>query len=259
MRAASSNGRRSFTSSAEPRQPLRLRVVVYFNPERFVDERLRARKLRERIDAFVAELNTSLAAPRSRHTAASIAAAVDRRLRQDALLELFDVRITKASVAGRTRYSVALAPDEAEWARRRRYDGFTVLVAHPDLSNDAVDLCRLYRAKDAVEKDFQIIKSVIELRPIWHRNDAKVRAHVTLCMLALLLERTLQRRLAGHHSAEAALELLASCHVNLYAGRNGPPAYTITQPDTDQQAILRALRLQHLVDDDHFAERITPR
>jgi hypothetical protein len=257
-RAASSNGRRC-AAAGEPQEPLRVRVVAYFNPERFVDERLRARMLRQRINAFVAELNTALAAPRCRHTASSIAAAVDRRLRQDSLLDVFDVRITETSVAGRTRYRVALVPDEAEWAHRRRYDGFTVLVAHPDLLHNAVDLCRLYRAKDAVEKDFQIIKSVIELRPIRHRDDAKVRAHVTLCMLALLLERTLQRRLAGHLSAEAALELLASCDVNLFAGRNGPPLYIITQPDTDQQAILRTLRLQHLVDDGHLAERITPR
>lgn len=260
LRAASSN-RRRFGANAEPQDPLRLHVVAYFNPQRFVDERLRARKLREHIDAFVAELNATLAAPRSRHTPSSIAAAVDRRLRQDALLEVFDLSITETSLAGRTRYRVALVPDEAEWARRRRYDGFTVLVAHPDLPQDAVELCRLYRAKDAVEKDFQIIKSVIELRPIWHRDDTKVRAHVTLCMLALLLERTLQRRLAGRLSlsAEAALELLASCHLNLFAGRSGPPLYTITQPDTDQQAILRTLRLQHLVDDELLAERITPR
>lgn len=257
-RAASSNARRSF-ANAEPQAPLRVRVAAYFNPDRFVRERLRARKLRERVDAFVAELNITLEAPRCRHTASTIAAAVDRQLRQDSLLDVFDVRITETSVAGRTRHHVALVPDEAEWARRRRYDGFTVLVAHPDLPQSAVELCRLYRAKDAVEKDFQIIKSVIELRPIWHRDDAKVRAHVTLCMLALLLERTLQRRLAGRLTAEAALELLASCHVNLFAGRSGPPLYTITQPDTEQQAILHMLRLHHLVDDEHLAERITPR
>jgi len=47
------------------------------------------------------------------------------------------------------------------------------------------ELCRTYRAKDAVETDFQVIKSLIKLRPVRHRTDAKVRAHVTLCMLAL--------------------------------------------------------------------------
>lgn len=134
-----------------------------------------------------------------------------------------------------------------------------MLVAHPELQQSAVDLCRLYRAKDAVEKDFQVIKSVVELRPVWHRTDAKVRAHVTLCMLALLLERTLQQRLKGQRSAKAALELLASCHLNMYGGHANPPAYALTHADPDQKSILRALRLQHLTDDQELADRLTPR
>jgi hypothetical protein len=220
----------------------------------------RPRKVLERIDVFAAELNASLAAPRSRHTPQSIAPAIDRRLRQDALLEAIEIRITEQAVAGRTRYHVALSLDEAEWARRRRYDGFTVLVAHPDLTQNATDLCRLYRAKDAVEKDFHVIKSVVELRPVRHRNDGKVRAHVTLCMLALLLERTLQCRLASHSTAEAALELLESCHLNRYAGKDGATAaYTVTAPDAEQLKLLRTLRLQHLVDDESLADRMTPR
>jgi hypothetical protein len=259
MRSTSADESRPSTSSPDA-PALRVRVAVYFNPDRFVHERLQARKVLERIDVFAAELNASLAAPRSRHTPQSIAPAIDRRLRQDALLEAIEIRITEQAVAGRTRYHVALSLDEAEWARRRRYDGFTVLVAHPDLTQNATDLCRLYRAKDAVEKDFHVIKSVVELRPVRHRNDGKVRAHVTLCMLALLLERTLQCRLASHSTAEAALELLESCHLNRYAGKDGATAaYTVTAPDAEQLKLLRTLRLQHLVDDESLADRMTPR
>lgn len=55
----------------------------------------------------------------------------------------------------------------------------------------------MYREKDIVEKDFQVIKSVLEIRPIRHRSDEKVKAHVTICMLALLLERILRKNLKG--------------------------------------------------------------
>jgi hypothetical protein len=247
------------TPQAEPQRPVRVRAVAYFNPDRFVEERVRAREQLDRIGAFEAELNAKLSSPHSKHTAKSIAAAVDRRLRSDALLNAFEVRITERPLAGRTRFSVELLLDKNEWARRRRNDGFSVLVAHPDVSRDAVDLCRLYRAKDAVEKDFQVIKSMVQLRPIWHRTDGKVRAHVTLCMLALLLERTLKRRLNGSSTVEAALELLESCRLNLFAGQDGPPAYTITHPNPEQKAILHALRLQSLANDEELADRITPR
>lgn len=257
--AAASNAPSSSTPSPEPAAPVRVRVAVYFNPERFVEQRLHARKLLERIDVFVAELNASLQSPRSRHTKQSIASAVDQRLRKDSLLQAFELQVAERSVDGRARYQVTLKLDAAEWARRARYDGFTVLVGHPELSPKAAELCELYRAKDAVEKDFQSIKSVVQLRPVRHRDDGKVRAHVTLCMLSLLLERTLKRRLADHATAATALETLKTCHLNRYAGQDGSSAYIVTQPDAEQLAILRKLRLKHLVDDDVIADRITPR
>jgi hypothetical protein len=240
-----------------PITPIRVRVVAYFNPERFVAERRRAREQLRAIDTFVSELNTRGKAPRSRLTPHAVAVLVDQRLRKDALLNAFRVHIDNRP---NQPLRVDLVLDEAEWARRRRYDGFTVLVAHPDLPHSAEELSKLYRAKDAVEKDFHVIKSVVEVRPIRHRNDAKVRAHVTLCMLALLLERTLSRRLVRHpDSAETALETLASCHLNLFKGEHGPAAYAITHTDDEQRAILRALRMLGLADDDHLAEKISPR
>jgi len=47
-------------------------------------------------------------------------------------------------------------------------------------------LVSVYRAKDAVEKDFQTIKTDIKLRPVFHHTDPKVRAHLSLCMLTVL-------------------------------------------------------------------------
>ena len=239
---------------------MRVRAVIYFNPQRFVDERLRARAQLAGTQQFVDQLNASLAAPRSRLQPPQILAAIDRRLRQDDLIETYRVQVDTQSVAGRTRHRVTLTLDEAQWQRRRRSDGFSVIAAHPDLPHSAAALCRLYRAKDAVEKDFQTIKSLLELRPVRHRNDAKVRAHVTLCMLALLLERTLDQSLGGLHSAAAALELLEPVRLNRYAADKATSsAYLITQTDEEQDAILRRLRLPHLALDEELLPRLTPR
>jgi transposase len=239
-----------------PKDPLRVRVAVYFNPERFVDERLRAKQCITDIASFAASLNKRLESPRTKLTKSRVAVLIDQQLRSKALLEAFDTRIGEEGA----HLKVELVLKPAEWARRRRYDGFTVLVAHPELPLSAAELCRLYREKDAVEKDFQVIKSVVELRPVRHQTDVKVRAHVTLCMLALLLERTLRRRLhATPYSSERALEVLKTCHMNRYKSAGGPSAYTITEPDDEQSAILRALRLTHLTDDDVVAAQMTPR
>jgi len=138
-----------------------------------------------------------------------------------------------------------------------------LLVAHADLPHSATELVALYRAKDAVEKDFQTIKSDLELRPVFHHTDPKVRAHVSLCMLALLLERSMEKRLrnAGKAmTAPAALEELAGGHLNrVTTGPDESVAYVATEPNVDQRELLACLRLEHLVDQDQMASRIEPR
>lgn len=228
--------------------PIRVRAVVYFNPQLFVDQRRRARKRLQAIQRFAEDLNARLARSRSRMKRDQIAAAIDRRLRKDDLLEAFSPTITEEQIDGRTRYKVQLRVVDDVWSRRCRYHGFCVVVTHPEVDRPAAEICKLYRAKDAIEKDFQIIKSLVELRPVRHHTDAKVRAHVTVCMLSLLLQRTLGDMLTGLHSSRAALELLATTHLNRYAGSNGAAAHVVTRTDPSQNKILRRLRLQHLAD-----------
>lgn len=230
-------------------QPVRVRTVLYFNPQIFVDARLRARNQLDEIENFVVRLNSQLASPRSRRNSLQIAAAVDRQLRKYDLVSAFNLRISEEQQSGeRPRYQVELVLDQAQWAHRRRFDGFNLLVAHPGLKHGAADLCRLYRAKDTVEKNFQTIKSLVQLRPIRHHTDEKVRAHVTICMLALLLERTLGQKLAHLHSPPAAIELLATAHLNQYVDSSATTAHVVTRTNAVQNKILRSLRLQQLAD-----------
>lgn len=255
-------GPRASAGAAEAQaqaEPLRVRVVAYFNPQRFAEKRRAAFDRLQRIREFVAALNNKLAGPRARRSRDKILADIDRRLRRDDLLELFAVTVEEKDLDGRRRYHVELTLDPDDWRQRRRYDGFTVLVGHQNLPHSAAQLALLYRAKDMVEKDFQVIKSVVELRPVRHHTDIKVRAHVTLCMLALLLERTLRDQLAGKYTVEQALEMLEPCRLNRYRTENGPGVYTITETDQQQRSLLRKLRLLHLADDDHLAARISLR
>ena len=204
-------------------------------------------------------LNLKLAQPGSRLKPENLQRQLGERLRRLQMIELFHIQLVQSQTADHEHVQIRLELDEANWIRRRRYDGFSLLVAHPLLTHTAEALCRLYRAKDAVEKDFQIIKSVVELRPVRHRNDAKVRAHVSLCMLALLLERSLNHRLRGTCSAAMALELMKSCCLNQYGRAEGKRTYVVTIPNEEQQRLLRRLRLTRLADDAAIAERIQPR
>ena len=244
-------------------QPVRVRAVVCFNPEAFVEQRCNADALLVAVYGVVRELNERLQSPRSRQSREGVYAEVDRELRRRNLVDAFEILVHEQRHDSRAGFRAEVQLRPHAWRRRRRYDGFLLLVAHPDSLQDAGALAQLFRAKDAVEKDFQTIKSVVELRPVRHRTDAKVRAHVTLCMLALLLERTLEHRLAGTPSAmtaPAALEMLSNAHLNrLRAAESETPVYTVTRTTEDQRAILQALGLQRLADDEEVADRITAR
>jgi len=238
---------------------VRVRVVANFNPERFVEQRLTAQRKLAKVDAFVTQLNAKLASS-SRYNRDRVVTMVDHELRRHELLGIYKLVVTERQVDGYSRLQAKLEFDGAAWTRRRRNDGFAIIVAHPNVKLDAEALCRLYRAKDRVEKDFQTIKGLVQLRPVRHRCDAKVRAHIAVCMLALILERALDRKLqADTCTAERALELLATCHLNEYRAKRGDAAYTITSTDDEQTRILRQLRLQHLADDHRLMRRITPR
>jgi len=244
----------------EPEPPIELRYIVHFNPERFVEQRRVAMEQERELEVFVNDLNRRLQSPNSRRTQASVRAEVDRQLRKKKLLSVFRVGVEQAPEDD-TCLQVALIRDEEAWRLRRRYDGINLFVAHLSLQLSAAEVVELYFAKDQVEKDFGTIKGVVELRPIRHRTDPKVCAHVTLCMLALLLERTLEQELVQvgmRRSAPDVLEALADCRLNRM--ESGAVAlYSTTRLTDEQRQLLRALQLEDLADDNIVREHIRPR
>jgi hypothetical protein len=236
---------------APPAAPLQVRVVLAFNPEVFVEQRLQADKKIGLVQAQVRKLMRE----------ATDSTILEHRV--EALLEKHHLKkVLILEIPSGDTSQALLRPDLAEWRSRRRFDGFSMIMAHHGIKIGAGDLVRLYRAKDQVEKDFQTIKSAIHLRPIRHRMDEKVRAHITLCVLALLLERTIEKRLrdAGQPcSAPMVFETLRTAHLNLLDLADGPGAYDLTQANPDQTAIITALGLTSLLDTESVAASLTPR
>jgi len=249
---------------AQPRRTsvvdAQLRRVLYFNPQMFVDQRLTAQRQHDEIEAFVTDLNLRLKNKSSKATRESVQAEITTKLAARSMLSIYAAQTDETETDGRKDLVVTLSFDEAAWKTRRSTDGFVLLVAHAELPQTAAEMVSLYRQKDAVEKDFQTIKSDLDLRPIFHHTNPKVRAHVSLCMLALLIERTLESRLRKQMTAPACFELLASGHLNRVAtGPDEPPAYVATEPDVEQRDLLKRLRLLDLVEHEEMTSRITPR
>lgn len=250
---APSEERREADEDANPQ----VRGVVYFNPEQFVDQRRKADETLGAIYKKLHGLNTGLREGTSRISTARDT--IRSTLKHHSLLDAFELEEHRLE-GGVAQLFLEL--DEAAWRRRRQYDGFSLCLAHPDLKLSAEQICREYRAKNTVEVDFRTIKSFAQLRPVYHQTDAKIRAHVTICMLSLLVERMLSEELdAINTSASMALETLKPCHLNRMElpGSAGEPAYTVTRPTPDQEAILRHLEMTDLVDDSAIRRAITAR
>ena len=91
-----------------------------------------------------------------------------------------------------------VAIDEAKIAEEARYDGKWVLRTNTDLPADMVAL--KYKELWQVEQAFRDMKSLLDIRPVFHKYDETIRGHVFCSFLALVLRKELDRRLekAGH-------------------------------------------------------------
>jgi len=86
--------------------------------------------------------------------------------------------------------------DRQRIAAEARLDGkFLLSTSDPDLS--AEDVALGYKNLLEAERGFRDLKTTIELRPVFHRLEHRIRAHVLLSWLALLLIRVAERQ-TGH-------------------------------------------------------------
>jgi hypothetical protein len=132
-----------------------------------------------------------------------------------------------------------LVLDKAKIAAEARLDGkYLLSTSDPDLS--AEDVALGYKNLLEAERGFRDLKSNIELRPVFHRLEPRIRAHVLLCWLALLLIRVAERR-TGITWRRIAHEL-GRLHAITLVGPAGTVVHT-TEPTITQLGILRACEL----------------
>lgn len=165
------------------------RWIVCHNPT----EAERDKALR---DATIVRLEAELAsitAARARDTAK--AAKAKKKISDDAHRKA-ECALRDHKTLGRYLRQTAtgrLQIDRAKIRAEERLDGkYLLSTSDPDLS--AEDVALGYKNLLEAERGFRDLKSTLELRPVFHRIEPRIRAHVLLCWLALLLTRVAERR-----------------------------------------------------------------
>ncbi len=118
-----------------------------------------------------------------------------------------------------------LRVDRAKAAAEARLDG-KYLLRCSDPAMSAADIAAGYKQLIQVERGWRDLKTHLELRPVYHRLEHRIRAHVLLCWLALLLVRIVETR-TGRTWTDVR-EDLQDLHVGVFTG----PAGTFTQTST---------------------------
>jgi Transposase DDE domain len=125
-----------------------------------------------------------------------------------------------------------LLVDRAKVKAEARLDGkFLLSTSDPDLS--AEDVALGYKHLLEAERAFWDLKTTLELRPVYHHLERRIRAQVLRCWLALLLARVAERQ-TGHTWRRINLEL-GRLHLVTLAGPAGRVQHTtaLTQPQRE--------------------------
>ena len=166
------------------------RLVVCRNPA-LAEER--ARKRAELLAATEADLaKIAAATQRARNplrTEQAIALRVGRVIEHFHMAKHLELGITDTSLSWRRRHE-AIAQEAA-------LDGLYVIrTSVPAEQLDAAAAVAAYKSLAHVERAFRSIKTVdLQVRPVFHYNANRVRAHVFLCMLAYYVEWHMRARL----------------------------------------------------------------
>ncbi len=162
------------------------RLVACRNPVLAADRARKREDLLQATEKLLAPLTARVAAGRLAG-AAAIGVEAGKVISRHKTGKHFDLTITDTSL------TVARRQDRID--AEAALDGFYVLrtpIAASQLDSPAV--VAAYKNLKYVERDFRHIKSDdLDLRPVFHRLEDRVRAHVLICMLACYLTWHLRR------------------------------------------------------------------
>ena len=197
------------------------RYVVVYNPE----EAKRDRHTRQNILARLEQEIAALGDLKGKHHTKAVCALVTHRslgryLRQ---LKGGGLRINQSKVRA-----------------EERVDG-KYLLSSSDRGLTAEEIALGYKQLLEVERAFRSLKQTLGLRPMYHRKDERIRTHVTLCWLALLLIRIIEK--VTGQPWEKTRRALQRIHQGEFATKDGRILQR-TELTREQEQILKRLGIK---------------
>lgn len=215
-----------------------VRVFVVDSDERRGYEQRQREKAMQRVREGLEKLQTRVAKGRLKDPA-KIGAAAQRVLSQNHGHRYYTWKLAN------TQFSFEEHP--VNLPREKKYEGkYLIQTDRTDMTPQ--DGVAHYKELNEVERGFRSLKDPIGMRPIWHTNARRVRAHIFVAALAFLIERMLERALKDASvplSAQAALTALQTIrHVRFQA--DAEERTGVTPGSARARQVLKALKITEL-------------
>lgn len=222
-----------------------LRLVMAHDPETALERRAqrqaRLAELERLAQAWAGKLDGQDSGQRSRGRRLSDSGANARFYH--AVCEAHMGKIIKVDLASDLfAYSI----DEQALKLAELMDGKLLMVTNvEDLTPEEIK--GRYKALADIERGFKVLKSELEIGPVYHRLPERIRAHASICFMALILHRVMRMRLRAANagiSPESALQALEQIQLHKVSIHGAPTLGGVSSMSGLQTAVLKALRIK---------------
>ena len=125
------------------------------------------------------------------------------------------------------------------------------------------ELIDAYRNRMEIERSFHQLKSFVEIRPIYHHNEERIKAHVTVCVLAYLLNNTVmhltrQKKDFEELTAQSIYNYLKGCKL-VELSASGQQRLKLSTPTDEQVQLTKILADKNLLEEEHIQQLLSVR
>jgi transposase len=221
-----------------------LRLVVAHHPQRAQEQtklrRERIAALEAQAQAWVGKLDGQDGGQVARGRKLSDSGAKARLYHE--VKEAHLAKILKVDLKGDLfNYTI----DERALAQAELMDGKLMLVTNV-VGLSPTQVVQRYKSLADIERGFRVLKSEIEIAPVYHRLPERIRAHAFVCFLALIIYRVMRQRLKlanSDLSPEKALAQLKRIQRHQVRINQAAPITGISTISNDQAKVLETLNV----------------
>jgi transposase len=213
-----------------------VRVIVIDSDERRAYEQTKRQQAMERTRQKLEKLKERIDSGALKQPE-KIGAAVERIMQRYHGYRYFDWKLRDGTIV--------FSESKRHFEREKRIEGKYV-IATSEQALSVRDAVAMYKELTEVESGFRQLKDVMAMRPIYHQIEPRVKAHIFVAALALLVQRLLGRRLqeAGVDLSPArAMQALSTTRLVTFRLKGQPDRRGLAAGSQDARQVLKALKL----------------